>query len=91
MPHTPSAKKRVRQSAKRNLRNRSAKAAAKTLAKRVLAAVKAGDRGLAEEELKLAQSKLDRIAKHRALHPNTAARRKSQLARAVAALSPAKS
>lgn len=86
MPHTASAKKRVRQNATRNLRNHSAKAEAKTLAKRVLAAVKAGDRDLAEKELKLAHSRLDKIAKRRVVHPNTAARRKSQLAKAVAAL-----
>lgn len=91
MPHTASAKKRVRQGAKRNLQNRSVKAEAKTLTKRVLAAVKAGDRDLALKELKLAHSKLDKIAKRRVIHPNTAARRKSQLAKAVAALRAAQS
>ncbi len=86
MPHTASAKKKVRQNAKRNLHNRSVKAEAKTLGKRVLAAVQAGDRDLAEKELRLAHSRLDKIAKRRVMHPNTAARRKSQLAKAVAAL-----
>ncbi|HNR98864.1 MAG TPA: 30S ribosomal protein S20 [Planctomycetota bacterium] len=91
MPHTPSAKKRVRQNARRRLQNRAGKAETKTLAKRVLAAVEAGDRALAETELKRAQSKLDKIAKRRILHPNTAARKKSQLAKAVVALRAAKS
>ncbi len=91
MPRTPSAKKRVRQNARRRLQNRAGKAETKTLAKRVLAAVEAGDRALAETELKRAQSKLDKIAKRRILHPNTAARKKSQLAKAVVALRAAKS
>ncbi|HAK96423.1 MAG TPA: 30S ribosomal protein S20 [Planctomycetes bacterium] len=91
MPHTASAKKRVRQNVTRNLRNRAVKAEAKTLVKRVLAAVKAGDRDLADRELKLAHSKLDKIAKRRVLHPNAAARKKAQLAKAVAALRTAKS
>ncbi len=91
MPHTPSAKKRVRQNARRRLQNRAGKAETKTLAKRVLAAVEAGDRALAETELKRAQSKLDKIAKRRILHPNTTARKKSQLAKAVVALRAAKS
>jgi small subunit ribosomal protein S20 len=91
MPHTASAKKRVRQGVKRNLANRSVKSEAKTLGKHVLAAVSAGDKALAEKELKLAHGKLDKIAKRRILHPNTVARKKSQLAKAVAAIGAAKS
>jgi small subunit ribosomal protein S20 len=81
MPHTSSAKKRLRQYEKRRLRNRATKSAIKTQIKRFLAAAKEGNLDLLREEYDLAAKKLDKAAARRVVHPNLAARKKSQLAR----------
>ena len=86
MAHTLSAKKRVRQSAKRRLRNRSRRTVIKTEWKKVDALIAKGDVAGATAEFKKAQEALDRIATRGTLHPNTAARRKSLLARRINAL-----
>ncbi len=91
MPHTASARKRLRQSKKRNFRNRTTKHAIKTQVKRVLAAVVAKDAALAAKELQLAAKKLDKASSRRILHPNAAARTKSRLATRVASLQTAAS
>jgi small subunit ribosomal protein S20 len=76
MPHTKSAKKSLRKDEKRRLRNRAAKKAIRVQIKSFLGAV-GGD--------KAAIRKLDKAAAKRVIHPNTAARKKSQLARMLAA------
>jgi small subunit ribosomal protein S20 len=81
MPHTRSAKKRLRQNVKRRLRNRAVKKAIKVQVKKFQAALKEGSLDQAQQEFNLAAQKLDRAAGKRVLHPNTAARKKSQLAR----------
>ena len=86
MPNRPSAKKRVRQNEKRRLRNRVRKTEAKTFMKRVAAAVAAGDLARAQTELRLAHSKLDKIAKRNTWHRNNVARKKAKLAKLVASL-----
>jgi small subunit ribosomal protein S20 len=82
MPHTRSAKKNLRKSEKRRLANRATKKAVKTQIKKFQAAL-----GGPVEELKaqynLAAKKLDKAAAKRVIHPNLAARKKSQLARAL--------
>jgi small subunit ribosomal protein S20 len=75
----------MRQSAKRRLRNRVSKKVIKTLSKRVIASVSANELDKAAADIKLAASKIDKAGARRVLHPNTAARRKSKLARAYAA------
>ncbi|MCS7046574.1 MAG: 30S ribosomal protein S20 [Gemmataceae bacterium] len=80
MPHTRSAKKRLRQNIKRRLRNRAVKKAIKIQIKNVLTAAKANPDKL-PDELKLAMKKLDKAAAKRVIHPNKAARKKAQLAR----------
>lgn len=85
MAHTLSAKKRVRQSAKRRLRNRARRTQIKAEVKKVDALIAKGDAGAAEG-YKNAQQLLDRMATRGTIHPNTAARRKSQLARKIAAI-----
>lgn len=86
MAHTLSANKRVRQSAKRRLRNRSRRTEIKTEWKKVDALIAKGDATGAAVEFKKAQHALDRVATRGTLHPNTAARRKSLLARRLNAL-----
>ena len=80
MPHTHTAKKRGRQSAKRRLRNRAVKKAIKIQIKSVFDVAKSSPDKL-QTEIRAAIKKLDKAAAKRVIHPNTAARRKSQLAR----------
>jgi small subunit ribosomal protein S20 len=75
----------MRQSMKRRMHNRITKKVIKTLTKRTLASVAAKDFEKAAADLKLATAKIDKAGARRVLHPNTAARRKSSLARAYAA------
>jgi small subunit ribosomal protein S20 len=85
MPSSPSAKKRVRQNVKRRKRNRVTKKVIKTVSKRVGASLAAKELDQAATDIKVAMSKIDKAGARRVLHPNTAARRKSKLARAYAA------
>ena len=82
MPHTRSARKNLRKSEKRRLANRAAKRAIKTQIKRFTEA-EAGPIEKLREEYNLAAKKLDKAAAKRVIHPNLAARKKSQLARAL--------
>ncbi len=82
MPSSPSAKKRVRQNVKRRQKNRVTKKVIKTLSKRATASLAAKELDKAATDIKAAASKIDKAGARRVLHPNTAARRKSKLARA---------
>jgi len=82
MPHTKSAKKNLRKSLKRRERNRAAKKTIKTHIKRFLAALD-GPLEAAQNEYNVAATKLDKAANRRIIHPNLAARKKSQMARAL--------
>jgi small subunit ribosomal protein S20 len=84
MPHTRSAEKRQRQNEKRRLRNRAAKKAIKGQIKKVLDAVKNGNPDSVKTEFRAAVRQLDKAAAKRVVHPNLAARKKSQLARLIA-------
>ena len=82
MAHSLSAKKRIRQNAKHRLRNRADKSALKTQVKKFLTTAKQADSPEAvEKEFRQTQKNIDQLAAKRVLHKNTAARRKSQLAR----------
>jgi small subunit ribosomal protein S20 len=81
MPTTPSAIKRLKQSLKRRMHNRITKKIIKTLIKRSMAAVAAKEFEKAEADFRMATAKIDKAGVRRVLHPNTAARRKSKLAR----------
>jgi small subunit ribosomal protein S20 len=84
MPHTRSAKKNLRKSEKRRLRNRAAKKTIKTQIKRFEAAIAANESiETVQKEYNLAAKKLDKAAARRIVHPNLAARKKSQLALAL--------
>jgi small subunit ribosomal protein S20 len=84
MPHTRSAKKNLRKSEKRRLHNRAVKKAVKTEIKRFTAALEGPAEAL-RTQFNLACKKLDKAAARRVVHPNLAARKKSQLARALRA------
>ncbi len=81
MPSSPSAIKRLKQSLKRRMHNRITRKVIKTLTKRSMAAVAAKEFEKAEADFRAATAKIDKAGARRVLHPNTAARRKSKLAR----------
>jgi small subunit ribosomal protein S20 len=85
MPHTSSAKKRLRQYEKRRLRNRATKKAIKTQIKKLKDLLAEGAPEQIRAELNLLAKKLDKAAARRIVHPNLAARNKSQMARLVQA------
>jgi small subunit ribosomal protein S20 len=82
MPHTHSAKKHLRKSEKRRLRNKTVKRTLKTHIKRFFAALD-GPIDALKIEYNLAAKKLDKAAAKRVIHPNLAARKKSQMASAI--------
>lgn len=85
MPVTKSAAKRVRQTITRHKRNLRIKNASSREIKAVVAALAASDVKTATEKLKTAQSALDKAAKAGVIHKNKAARKKSQLSKAIKA------
>jgi small subunit ribosomal protein S20 len=83
LANSKSAEKRFRQEEKRRLENRAQRSRLKTSIKKVTAATDAETALAAYRET---AAILDRFATRRLIHPNKAARKKSQLARQVAAL-----
>ena len=86
MAHSLSAKKRIRQNLKRRARNRHRKELVKDQVKAYQAALTKGDVPKAEEELRKTASRLDKVAAKGTIHKNTAARKRSRLARKLNAL-----
>jgi small subunit ribosomal protein S20 len=78
-----SAKKRALQNEVRRLRNRSVKTQIKGVVKNVRASVAGEDAAQAPENLRLAQSAIDKAAKKGVYHQKTAARKISRLSRLV--------
>ena len=81
MPHTRSAKKRLRQSTKRRLRNRSVIKDIKTQMKAVHSAAQGGNVEILRTEARTAIRRLDKAGARGTVHPNSVARKKSQIAR----------
>jgi small subunit ribosomal protein S20 len=67
------------------MHNRITKKVIKTSMKKAIASVEARNPEQAEADFRAAVAKIDKAGARRVLHPNTAARRKSKLARAYAA------
>ncbi len=86
MAHSLSAKKRVRQNVKRRTINRARKSQVKTQVKRLEAAMSQGDVEVANAQFRAVVKKLDRVASTSTMHKNTAARKKSRLAKRLNAL-----
>ncbi|HEX9823630.1 MAG TPA: 30S ribosomal protein S20 [Actinomycetota bacterium] len=84
MANIKSQIKRNRQNEKRRQANKAVRTRLKTEAKAVRTAAEAGDAAQAQAALRTAARDIDRAASERVLHPRTAARRKSRLARAAA-------
>ena len=81
MPNNDSAKKRVRQTVKRNARNQWRKRRIKEQVKTFLKAVQDQNVEAAESEYRKTCSLMDRVATTSTLHRNTVARRKSRMSR----------
>ncbi|RYG75796.1 30S ribosomal protein S20 [bacterium] len=81
MAHSLSAQKRVRQSAKRNARNRHRKLLLKNDVKGFTAAIVKGDVAAAGEAFKQVTSRLAKSAAKHTIHKNAAARRRSRAAK----------
>lgn len=86
MPNTESARKRVRQTARRRALNLWRKRRVKEQVKAFLQAVHDRNVDAAEAEYRKVVSVLDKVSSTSTLHKNTAARRKSRLARRLNAL-----
>jgi small subunit ribosomal protein S20 len=80
----------MRQDAKRRERNRIAKKGIKTSLKKFTASTTAGTPEEKQADYIAAIKKLDKAAARKVIHPNAAARKKSQLARQLAKASEAK-
>jgi len=86
LANSKQAKKRAVQSEKRRQHNASRRSMMRTLFKKVLAAIEAGDKDTASKEFATAQPILDRFASKGLIHKNKAARSKSRLNAAIKAL-----
>lgn len=86
MAHSLSAKKRIRQNAKRRAQNRARKAQLKGSIREFNEVLGGGDVAKTSDTLKKAIKKIDQIAAKGAIHKNTASRKKSQLQRKLNAL-----
>ena len=87
MANHKSALKRVRQTTKRNERNRSNRSKLRTKIKKLRAAVTDADKSASNELLNPTVSVLDKAVNKGLIHKNTAARYKSRLTKHVAEIS----
>lgn len=78
MPNIKSAKKRVKVTATKTLRNKMFKSQMKTTIKKFHSAVESGDKTAAAEAYKSAVVVVDKAAKRNIIHKNAAAHKKSQ-------------
>ena len=81
MAHSLSAKKRIRQSIKRRARNRTRKETIKESVKSFTSAITAAAFDKAETALREVAKRLDKVAAKGTIHKNTAARKRSRLAK----------
>ncbi len=82
MPNIQSAKKRVKVSEKKNLRNRIVKSGLRTSVRKFDAAV-AADPSKANEQLSATSAVIDKAASKGVIHKNAANRKKARLAKAL--------
>jgi len=86
MANTKSAQKRSRQTIVRTERNRAEKSRVKTLRKKALTAIAAGDKAAAATAVSEFTSAVDKAAKRNLIHPNKAANLKSKAAKSIASI-----
>nr|WP_120491223.1 30S ribosomal protein S20 [Corynebacterium lactis] len=82
MANIKSQIKRVKTNEKARLRNQSIRSAVRTEIRKFREAVEAGDKAAAEAQLRVASRKLDKAVTKGVFHRNTAANKKSGMAKA---------
>ena len=78
LANTASAQKEIRKNARRRVRNRLVRAKTRTVSKRAVHAIEAGDANAADQ-VRIAQRELDAAAQKGIIHRNAASRHKSRL------------
>jgi small subunit ribosomal protein S20 len=86
MAHHKSAKKRIRQTARRTKVNSASKSRERTLVKKAEAAIASGDKKSALAALRAAEPVMQRSVAKGLLHRNAAARKVSRLSKRIKAL-----
>ena len=76
----------MRQNERHRVRNKGRRTTLKTQVRKFLDALLGKDAAIAEKELRATAKALDRTASKRTIHRNTAARRKSRLAKRLNAM-----
>ena len=89
MANTASARKRIRQNARRTERNAARKSRMRSFVKKVEAAIASGDKATAAETLRAAQPEMQRAAGKGVIHHNPVSRNLTRLSARVKALAPA--
>ena len=87
MPIIKSAKKRMRQNARRRAHNRMRRSTLRSSIRRLREMIEAGDAAAVQTQWVETQGIIDRTARLGIIHPNAAARTKSRLARRIQQLS----
>lgn len=82
MANIKQQKKRVKTNEKRRVRNMSVRSAVKTEIRKFRELVAAGEKDKAEEQLRVASRKLDKAVTKGVYHRNSAANKKSRMAKA---------
>jgi small subunit ribosomal protein S20 len=86
MAHTVSAKKRIRQTERRALRNKARTSRIRTFVRKVEEAVRAGDKKAAESAFKVMMPEMHKGVTKGLLHKNTVARKLSRLSARIKTL-----
>ena len=86
MANIKQQQKRVLTNEKRRVRNKSIRSATRTEIRKFREAVASGDKAAAEAQLRVASRKLDKAVTKGVFHRNSAAKKKSNLARAFTKL-----
>ena len=86
MANTDSARKRIRQTKRRTLRNQARKSRMRTFIKKVEVAIASGDKDAAAGALRAAQPEMQRSAQRGLVKKNTVARKLSRLSARIKAL-----
>jgi len=83
MPNKPSAKKAIRQSAKRNILNSARKEAIKNSVKKIKKLAQVGKKDEAKKLVAAAYQAIDKAVKRGVIKKNTANRKKSRLMKSL--------
>ena len=86
MANSPQARKRARQNVRRNEHNAGLRSAFRTAVKKVIKAIKDGDKSQAQAVYQESIKVIDRMADKQIYHKNKAARHKSRLSAAIKAM-----